>query len=76
MEKSSKPDDTKRPQKYSVAGQLILTAGAAVGVTLALATMSALQVRGALPGAIFGVVGCLLGMLCVWPIVRRFPGKL
>lgn len=60
-------------KKQSGPRQMIVTAGAIVGMVVAIAVMFGSGIGGAIPGALFGAVGAVLGTLVAWPISRLFP---
>jgi len=62
-------------KQLSKAGQTITMVGAIVGIAAALILMNVLKISGALPGALFGAGGAVVGSLIAMPIAYLVSKK-
>ena len=62
-------------KQVSKTGQTITMVGSIVGIAAALVLMNVLKISGALPGALFGMGGAVVGSLIAMPIAYLVSKK-
>ncbi|MFT7641088.1 MAG: hypothetical protein ACI9G1_002832 [Pirellulaceae bacterium] len=58
----------KKKNEIPPPGQYVLIAGAIIGIIVGIAALSVSPITGAIPGALFGMGGAILGALIARPI--------